>query len=479
MQHRSSRRFTRSARLVAVVALLGGALAGLAASHQTFAAGLSLTPTATSTSTPAAATGGRMLYAWGANEYGELGDGTATNRHTPVAVTLPGGAHATAITGGDGHSLALGSDGTLYAWGYNDHGQLGDGTTADRHTPVTVTLPGGVRATAIVAGGGHSLALDGDGHLYAWGYNREGELDDGTTTDRHTPVAVTLPGDVHATAIAAGSDDSLALGSDGTLYSWGYNSVGELGDGTTADRHTPGPVTLPSGVHATAIAAGYFHSLALGSDGRLYACGRDYQGELGNGAFIKRSTPVAVMLPGGARVTAIAAGDGDSLALVAPLTDTATSTPVPPTVTTTSTPVPPTATVHPMPHPGPPFTLSIAVARDPLTRGSVVAVGLRGGAHWRVDVSLTLSVRRVAAVASPRRPAGHGRHPATTLQLVVLYRQAAHLLLDARGQGRVALRLGYTPRAPLTATLTVGAHVASRSVTVSRVVRLVPPPPWL
>jgi len=334
MQHRSSRRLARSARLVAVVALLGGALAGLAASHQTFAAGLSLTPTATSTSTPAAATGGRTFYAWGDNTYGQLGDGTAT------------------------------------------------------------------------------------------------------------------------------------------------------------DRHTPGPVTLPSGVHATAIAAGYYHSLALGSDGRLYACGRDYQGELGNGAFIKRSTPVAVTLPGGARVTAIAAGGGHSLALVAPLTDTATSTPVPPTVTTTSTPVPPTATTtstpvpptataHPMPRPGPPFTLSIAVARDSLTRGSVVAVGLRGGTHWRVDLSLTLSVRRVAAVTSPRRPAGHGRHPATTLQLVVLYRQAAHLLLDARGQGRAACSLAAAPRAPLTATLTVSAHVASRSVTVSRVVRLVPPPPRL
>jgi len=344
----------------------------------------------------------------------------------------------------------------------------------------------GPRRTADAAGrpdrGRGQLRRPRAGHAYAfaWGDNRYGELGNPSTTNSTTPAPVQLPARVSTRFVSAGAVHSLAVGSDGLVYAWGANEYGQLGIGRSGGYSTtPEPVQLPAGVSARSVSAGYFHSLAVGSDGMLYAWGDNEYGQLGDGTTTDRHTPVAVMLPGGARVTAIAAGDGDSLALVAPLTDTATSTPVPPTVTTTSTPVPPTATARPMPRPGPPFTLSIAVARDPLTRGSVVAVGLRGGAHWRVDVSLTLSVRRVVAVASPRRPAGYGRHTATTLQPVVLYRQAAHLLLDTRGQGRAVLRLGYTPRAPLTATLTVGAHVASRSVTVSRVVRLVPPPPRL
>jgi hypothetical protein len=179
------------------------------------------------------------LYAWGYNIYGELGDGSNTDRLTPVQVSLPAGATATAVWPGSYHSLALGSDGKLYAWGQNHFGQLGDGSNTDRLVPVRVSLPAGVTATAVSAGGIHNLALGSDGKLYAWGDNVYGQLGDGSTTNRLTPGAVSLQAGVTATAVSAGTYHSLALGSEGKLYSWGYNANGQLGDGSTTNRLTP------------------------------------------------------------------------------------------------------------------------------------------------------------------------------------------------------------------------------------------------
>lgn len=136
---------------------------------------------------------GREGNSGGANEHGQIGDGTTMQRDSPVAVTLPGSVPATAIAAGFGHGLALGRNGTLYAWGANEHGQLGDGTTTDRYTPMAVTLPSSVLATAVAAGYQHSLALARNGTLYAWGYNTDGQLGDGTTEERDSPVPVTLP----------------------------------------------------------------------------------------------------------------------------------------------------------------------------------------------------------------------------------------------------------------------------------------------
>ena len=143
--------------------------------------------------------------AWGFNSQGQLGDGTQTTRLTPVAVTGLGNVTAIAAARAD-HSLALLADGTVMAWGNNVVGQLGDGTMTNRLTPVAVTGLGGV--TAIAGGGFHSLALLGDGTVMAWGANEAGQLGDGTTTDRHTPVAVTELS--NATAIAGGRSHTLA-----------------------------------------------------------------------------------------------------------------------------------------------------------------------------------------------------------------------------------------------------------------------------
>ncbi|WP_018588427.1 RCC1 domain-containing protein, partial [Salinispora arenicola] len=262
-----------------------------------------------------ALTSAGTVLAWGQNVHGQLGDGTTTDRDTPVNVDLPPGTDVTAIAAGDDHSLALTSAGTVLAWGQNVHGQLGDGTTTDRDTPVNVDLPPGTDVTAIAAGDDHSLALTSAGTVLAWGQNVHGQLGDGTTTERDTPVNVDLPPGTDVTAIAGGDDHSLALTSAGTVLAWGQNDDGELGDGTTTDRDTPVDVDLPAGTEVTDVAAHGDHSLALTSAGTVLAWGNNSSGQLGDGTTTSNSTPVDVDLPAGTEVTAIAGGDSHSLAV--------------------------------------------------------------------------------------------------------------------------------------------------------------------
>jgi len=170
------------------------------------------------------------LWGWGWNGYGQLGDGTTDDRSTPVQA-LTGVA---AVAAGGSHTLAIKTDGSLWAWGNNEYGQLGDGTTTYRLTPVQV-----LSEVAAVSGGWyHTLALKTDGSLWAWGRNYDGEVGDGTNDDRLTPVQV-LTG---VAAVAAGGNHTLALKTDDSLWAWGYNRSGQLGDGTTTDRPSPVPV---------------------------------------------------------------------------------------------------------------------------------------------------------------------------------------------------------------------------------------------
>ena len=257
------------------------------------------------------------VLAWGYNFDGELGNGTtnSTSNSTPVAVSLPSGTTVTAIAGGGLHSLALTSTGQVLAWGYNVYGQLGNGATTNSSTPVAVSLPSGTTVTAIAGGGYHSLALTSTGQVLAWGYNDYGQLGNGTTTNRGIPVAVSLPSGTTVTAIAAGYSHSLAVTSFGQVLAWGDNESGELGNGTTLNSTTPLPVSLPLPTAVSAVACGNIHSLALTSTGQVLAWGDNGQGQLGNGTTTNSSTPVAVSLPSGTSVTAISGGYSDSLAL--------------------------------------------------------------------------------------------------------------------------------------------------------------------
>lgn len=245
------------------------------------------------------------VWGWGSNHRGQLGDGTTLQRNTPVRVM--GLDNIESIAAANRHSLALKKDGTVWAWGGNDSGQLGDGSFTDRYTPVQVVGLTGV--VAIAAGGIHSLALKQDGTVWAWGYNTTGELGDGTTIDRNTPVQVV--GMTGVVAIAAGDSTSLAVRNDGTVWGWGYNSFGDLGDGTTNMRTTP--VQVVGLTEVIAVAGGNNHSMALKQDGTVWAWGDNGNGQIGDGTTLQRTTPVQVL--GLSGVTAIDAGVALSLAL--------------------------------------------------------------------------------------------------------------------------------------------------------------------
>lgn len=257
-------------------------------------------------------------YAWGLNQLGQLGDGTTTSQTAPVAVSMPSGVTFTEIGAGRFHGLALTASGDAYAWGDNRYAQLGDGTTINRLTPGAVNMPSGVGLTDISGGQFYSLALASTGDTYAWGRNNVGQLGDGTTTDRQSPVAVSMPPGTSFTELHAGLGHNLALTSSGDALAWGTNLFGQLGDGTTTNRTTPTPVEMPTGVSFTRLATGLYHSLALSSTGDAFAWGFNRFGQLGNGTATGRtpvSTPVAVSMPTGVIFTDVSGGRGHSLAL--------------------------------------------------------------------------------------------------------------------------------------------------------------------
>jgi alpha-tubulin suppressor-like RCC1 family protein len=299
------------------------------------------------------------VYGWGNNASGNLGNGTTTpvSVSAPVVMSagaIPTGVTITQISAGQDHSLMLGSDGHVYATGSNAAGELGDGSaTPSSSSPVAVSagaIPTGVTIIQISAGFSHSLALGSDGHVYAWGSNINGQLGNGTTTSApvNTPVAVSagaIPVGVSLTQISAGGHHSLALGSDAHVYAWGRNGDGELGNGSVTNADSDSPVAVsagavPVGVSLTQIFAGFLHSLALGSDGRVYTWGNNGHGQLGNGTrdtAPSSNTPVAISQPAGSAIGLAASGSSANhiLALVA---GTATINPGPPSATIVTPP---------------------------------------------------------------------------------------------------------------------------------------------
>ncbi len=251
------------------------------------------------------------LKCWGWNDSGRLGDGTTTNRSTPVDVSgLTSG--VAAVSSGDRHTCAVTTSGGLKCWGRNFFGLLGDGTTTDRRTPDDVVgLTGGV--AAVSAGGSHTCAVITSGGLKCWGWNFFGPLGDGTNKERGTPVDVTgFTGGV-AAAVSSGAIHTCAVTTSGGLKCWGYNSSGQLGDGTTIDRFTPVDVTgLTSGV--AAVSSGASHTCAVTTSGGLKCWGRNSGGQLGDGTITGRSTPVDVVgLTSG--VAAVSAGGNHTCAV--------------------------------------------------------------------------------------------------------------------------------------------------------------------
>ena len=227
------------------------------------------------------------LYMWGENDSGELGDGTTEDRHTPVKIMD----NVVSVSLGYEHSGAITKDGSLYMWGDNYYGELGDGTTENRYTPIKVM--DNVVSVSVVGSeiDNHSGAITKDGSLYMWGDNYWGELGDGTTEDRHTPVKVMD----NVVSVSLGGDRSGAITKDGSLYMWGQNSFGKLGDGTTEDRYTP--VRIMNNVAFVSLGQG--HSGVITKDGHLYMWSENDAGQLGDGTTEERYTPTQTTIPGG------------------------------------------------------------------------------------------------------------------------------------------------------------------------------------
>jgi alpha-tubulin suppressor-like RCC1 family protein len=301
------------------------------------------------------------VYSWGDNEFGQLGDGNTTSRLNPVVVRLPVGVRVKMVVANRYHTVAVTVDGRVYAWGRNEYGQLGDGSRAASDLPRLIKVPG--RVSAVATGVNHTLALTLNGRVYAWGDNGYGQLGDGGFRDSLTPIRVDLPQDTQVTAIAADANLSaaisktgkplqwgqtasgaarshpttvtgaglgrsplialdaghgfvIALAKDGTLHGWGRNASGQLGIGTETYSHGPIAIAMPHAARIHSVSVAGNSVIALTTNGTPYSWGENSYGQLGDGTAISRSRPTPVVGLAGARLEAAIMANTSAFVLV-------------------------------------------------------------------------------------------------------------------------------------------------------------------
>jgi alpha-tubulin suppressor-like RCC1 family protein len=234
------------------------------------------------------------LFTWGRNTLSSLGNNTTNTRSTPIT-TFAGGANWKQVSCGYHHSAAVKIDGTLWTWGYNANGQLGNNTTSTRNTPVT-TFAGGNNWKQISCGHSFTSAIKTDGTIWTWGSNAYGQLGDNTIVARSTPVT-TFAGGNNWKQVSCGGYHTAAIKTDGTLWSWGSNA-GRIGDNTGNNRVTP-VTTFAGGNNWTQVAGGNFHTVAIKTDGTLWIWGQNDIGQMGDDTLgTNRVTPVTTFAGG-------------------------------------------------------------------------------------------------------------------------------------------------------------------------------------
>ncbi|AZB10812.1 T9SS C-terminal target domain-containing protein [Chryseobacterium sp. G0162] len=226
------------------------------------------------------------LWAWGYNTYGQFGDGTNTNNSKPTPVGTDN--NWLKIAAGYYHSVALKTDGTLWTWGRNEEGQLGDGSNTNKN--VITQIGTATDWVSVVAGSEHTVALKSNGTIWAWGENNYGQLGDGTKIRKNVPVQIGTATDW--ASINAGQNHTLALKTDGTLWAWGYNNSGQVGDGTRLDKLTP--IKIGTATNWKSIDGGGDMSIGIKTDGTLWAWGSNFRGALGDGTTVDTYTPIQI-----------------------------------------------------------------------------------------------------------------------------------------------------------------------------------------
>ena len=225
------------------------------------------------------------VYCWGYNELGQLGNGSTTNSNIPIKVSNLN--EIRAISTGEFHSCALKNDGNIYCWGFNGFGQLGNGSNTDSNIPVKVSNLSKIQA--ISAGFSYACALKNDGNVYCWG-----DWGGGSTTGSTTPIKISSLSKIRA--ISASAQHCCALKNDGNVYCWGLNDEGQLGNGSNTNTDSSTPVKVSNLSKIQAISTGGYHSCALRNDGSVYCWGLNENGELGNGSNTNSNIPVKVLL---------------------------------------------------------------------------------------------------------------------------------------------------------------------------------------
>lgn len=249
------------------------------------------------------------LWLWGENVFGQLGDNSIANKSSPVQ-TISTGTNWQSVSC-DKHTAAIKTDGSLWLWGRNIYGQLGDNTTTPKSSPVQ-TVAGGTNWKQVTCGGNHTAAVKSDGTVWVWGGNGAGQLGDNTAVNKSSPIQ-TIAGGTNWKSVACGYGNIAAIKVDGTLWVWGSNNFGQLGDTTIANKSSP-IQTISGGTNWKQVAWGDYHIAAIKTDGSMWLWGRDTYGQLGDNTTIHKSSPVQT-IAGGINWKSVTCGWGHTAAI--------------------------------------------------------------------------------------------------------------------------------------------------------------------
>jgi len=242
-----------------------------------------------------AITNGNNLKCWGYNANGQLGDGTNDVTLVPTTIDFGLNVFPQEVALGAFHTCAITNDNKLKCWGDNSFGQVGDGTMIDRNLPTNIDLGLNVFPQQVALGSMHTCAVMNDNKLKCWGWNEYGQVGDGTMIDRIIPTTIDLGLNAYAQEIALGSEHTCAVMNDNKLKCWGLNEYGQVGDGTTSDRNIPTTIDLGLNAYAQEVALGESYTCAITNDDKLKCWGFNGDGQLGDGTTTDRTTPTSVV----------------------------------------------------------------------------------------------------------------------------------------------------------------------------------------